>query len=270
MKLNLYEVNAFTQTPFKGNPAAVCPLDEWLPDSLMQSIAAELNLSETAFFVRRQDGDFDLRWFTPAVEINLCGHATLASAFVLFQLLRGQSLPPLLSDSLTFHSKSGPLYVNRIDDKLSLNFPARPPTQTQVTPALIEALGVAPKEAWQSRDTVVLFDTAEEVRALRPDIAKIKALDTYGVIATARGTGVDHDVDFVSRFFVPRAGIAEDPVTGSAHCELVPMWSQKLQKTSLRARQVSQRTGELWCDLAQDRVKMAGYAVLVWEGTLYL
>jgi PhzF family phenazine biosynthesis protein len=263
-KLAIYEVNAFTDTPFKGNPAAVCPLEEWLPDALMQSIAAELNLSETAFFVRREDGDFDLRWFTPAVEIKLCGHATLASAFVLFHHRSEQR------ERIIFHSKSGPLYVSRFEDKLELNFPANVPQPKEVTPALIEALGAAPREAWQARDTVVLFDSAEEVRALRPDIAKVKALDTYGVIATARGTGVDQGVDFVSRFFVPRAGIAEDPVTGSAHCELVPLWAQRLQKNALRARQVSQRSGELWCQLEHDRVKMAGHAVLVWEGNLYL
>ena len=264
MKQPIYEVNAFTQTQFCGNPAAVCPLEAWLPEEQMQRIAAELNLSETAFFVRRADGDFDLRWFTPATEVALCGHATLASAFILFR-----SLEPS-RERVTFHTKSGPLYVEREGERISLNFPARVPTQLETTPALVEALGASPKESWQARDTLVIFDTAEEVRALRPDIAKIKALDTYGVIPTARGSGLDQDVDFVSRFFVPRAGIAEDPVTGSAHCELVPLWAAKLQRTQLRARQVSQRGGDLWCALLGDRVKMAGYAVLVWEGTLYL
>jgi PhzF family phenazine biosynthesis protein len=264
MKQQIYEVNAFTQQRFRGNPAAVCPLDAWLPDKTMQAIAAELNLSETAFFVRRADGDFGLRWFTPTVEVALCGHATLASAFVLFQKREPQR------EQVIFHTKSGPLSVAQEGERISLDFPATVPTQIETTAALCEALCATPRETWQARDTLVIFDTAEEVRALQPDIEKIKALDTYGLISTARGSGADQDVDFVSRFFVPRAGIAEDPVTGSAHCELVPLWSKKLQRQQLRARQVSQRGGDLWCALSGNRVKLAGYAVLVWEGTLYL
>lgn len=263
-ELPLFEVNAFTNKRFSGNPAAVCPLSSWLPDELLQTIGAELNLSETAFFVPRADGSFDLRWFTPAIEVALCGHATLASAFVLFE-----RLAPSRSE-VTFHTKSGPLHVKKLGERLALNFPGRESHRAEPSAALREALGATPKEIWQSRETVALFESAEEVRALRPDFTQIGALDTYAVLCTAPGTGADADVDFVSRFFAPRVGINEDPVTGSAHCTLIPLWAKKLQKNTLRARQVSKRTGDLWCENLGDRVQMAGNAVLVWEGKLFL
>ena len=259
----LYQVDAFAERAFEGNPAAVCPLDAWLPDDVMRSIAAENNLSETAFFVRRADGDFDLRWFTPEVEVDLCGHATLASAFVLFERLAKDLT------KVRFWTKSGALEVVRDGARLAMDLPSRPPRACETPKTLGEALGGAPMEVLRARDLTCIYECAEDVRALRPDMGKIAALDgEFAVIVTAPGTGRDADVDFVSRFFAPAKGVDEDPVTGSAHCTLVPLWSARLDKTHLRARQVSQRGGELGCTLIGDRVRLAGHAVLVLEGTL--
>lgn len=260
-KLPLYWVDAFTSGVFAGNPAAVVPLERWLDDALMQRIAFENGLAETAFFVPIGEGRYHLRWFTPAVEVDLCGHATLASAHVLFTQLG------FAGDTVTFDSRSGPLPVTRRPDNLfELDFPSRPAQPVPVAPALIQALGAAPDYVAQARDTLCVFARAGDVLALRPDFAALSRLDTFGFIATAPG----QDCDFVSRFFVPRAGINEDPVTGSAHSTLTPYWAQRLGKTKLHARQLSARGGELWCELASDRVKIAGHAVLYLRGEILI
>jgi PhzF family phenazine biosynthesis protein len=260
-----YQVDAFTHRPFAGNPAAVCPLETWLPDATLQAIAAENNLSETAFFVPR-GSDFDLRWFTPGTEVDLCGHATLASAFVLMTVREpGRT-------SVRFHSKSGPLDVTRAGDRYTLDFPARKAAPIPPPPALGAALHLsAPAEAvLKARDLVVVLPRAEDVRALVPDFAAIAALDAFAVMVTASGTGSDGDVDFVSRFFAPAKGVPEDPVTGSAHCTLTPYWVERLGRTRLRARQVSARGGELECALVGDRVRMTGGAVMTRSGVFHL
>jgi PhzF family phenazine biosynthesis protein len=256
MKIQYFEVDAFAKKLFEGNPAGICPLQKWLDDATMQNIAAENNLAETAFFVPRGD-DFDLRWFAPEVEIDLCGHATLASAFILFTELGRKS------NTVRFHTKSGPLIVTRIGDVLTLDFPSRPPKPCTVPEALIRGLGRKPIEVLKARDYFALFSTAEEVRALKPDFALLGTLDEK-VIVTAPGT----DCDFVSRFFAPTAGVPEDPVTGSAHCTLIPYWSARLGKTKLFARQLSKRGGELFCELAGDRVLIGGKAVLYSRGQI--
>lgn len=271
-EIPLYQVDAFTSRPFAGNPAAVCPLQAWLPDPLMQAIAAENNLSETAFFVpSARAGDtlttqtFDLRWFTPTNEIDLCGHATLASAFVVMT-----ELEPACT-RIAFQTRSGMLTVTRAGDLLEMDFPARPATPaTAPAPALAAALGAVPTSELAGKSLVGVFDDAETVRALRPDVAALTELETYGVIVTAPGTGADQDVDFVSRFFAPRQGVPEDPVTGSAHCTLTPYWAARLGRAQLRARQVSRRGGELACTLRGDRVGLAGHAVLIIRGALRL
>jgi PhzF family phenazine biosynthesis protein len=269
-EIPLYQVDAFTSHAFRGNPAAVCPLPAgpWLPDEVLQAIAAENNLSETAYFRPRPENDgFDLRWFTPAIEVDLCGHATLASAFVVMTALRPAST------RVAFHtSRSGVLTVTRNaqDGRLVMDFPARPPSPIAVPPGIAEALGATPAAVVQARDLVAVFDDADAVRGLRPDFAKIAALDTYALCATAPGTGADADVDFVSRFFAPRAGIPEDPVTGSAHCTLIPYWAERLGRKTVKARQVSARTGEMVGTVRGDRVDMVGDAVVVIKGTLFL
>lgn len=261
-EIPLYQVDAFSSRAFGGNPAAVCPLASWLPDDVMQAIAAENNLSETAFFVPASAGDgFDLRWFTPAMEVDLCGHATLASAFVLFTELQPNRA------SVTFATRSGELTVVRDGTRLSLDLPARPPRPVEPPPGLSEALGAKPSAVLLARDLMAVFDDAETVRGLRPDIGRLGTLEAYAVSVSAPGTGADRDVDFVSRFFAPRAGIPEDPVTGSAHCQLVPYWADRLGRTRLRTRQVSARVGELACTLREDRVALAGHAVLTIKGT---
>lgn len=258
-----YQVDAFTRRPFHGNPAAVCPLDSWLPDELMQAIAAENALSETAFFVPEGDG-YGLRWMTPEVEVDLCGHATLASAFVLATILEPDER------LFTFHTRSGILTARRDeDDVFVLDFPSRPPVESYV-PGLSDALGREPSSVALARDAVAVFERAEDVRALCPDLVKIAALSCYAVIATAPGTGQDDDVDFVSRFFAPAQGVPEDPVTGSAHTTLAPYWAARLGRERLRARQVSRREGELACTVNGDRVLLAGHAVLVKRGELLL
>ena len=250
MKLRYYEVSAFTTNPFGGNQAGVCPLDGWLPDAVLQGIAANNNLAETAFTVPR-GSDFDLRWFTPAVEMDLCGHATLAAASVLFNQhgLRG--------DTVRFRSRSGELRVARAGDMLTLDFPSRPPAPCAAPDALIRGLGAKPAEVLKSRDYLAVFSSQAEIAALKPDSAMLKTLDCLGIIVTAPGS----DCDFVSRFFAPGAGVDEDPVTGSAHCTLIPYWAQRLSKTKLFARQVSARGGELFCEHVGDRVRIGGRAV---------
>lgn len=260
MRLRLFHVDAFADRVFSGNPAAVVPLDGWLPDATLQAIAAENALSETAFLVASAD-DWELRWFTPTTEVDLCGHATLASAFVIATILRPGDAP------LRFHTRqAGTLVVTRDDDVYTLDLPARPPMTAPPAPDLISALGGArPREVLAARDWLVCYDESMMVRALRPDMARLARLDRM-VIVTAPG----EDVDFVSRFFAPGAGVPEDPVTGSAHCTLVPYWAARLGKQRLEARQVSARGGRLHCALQGDRVHIGGRAVLYLEGTLHL
>ncbi len=255
MRLPLYQVDAFTSRVFGGNPAAVCPLEAWLPDDTLQGIALENNLSETAFFVKEPSG-WRVRWFTPTQEVDLCGHATLGAAYVLVHHVQ----PGL--ERVEFASRSGPLVVTREGDWLALDFPSRPPQPCALPAGLAEALGATPRQTLASRDLVAVFDSEAEVRALAPDMAKLSTVEFFAVTATAPG----RDADFVSRFFAPRAGVPEDPVTGSAHCSLIPYWAQRLGKTSLFARQVSARGGELRCELKGERVKIAGRGVLYLEG----
>lgn len=257
MKIPIHQVDAFTSRVFGGNPAAVCRLERWLPDDLLRSIAAENNLSETAYVVRNGEG-FDIRWFTPVTEVDLCGHATLATAHVLFSLEPGR-------DVIAFSSQSGELRVRRDGGMLQLDFPVREPVPIAPVPVLAEALGEPPAEILvSSRDHLAVYGSEERVRGLAPDMAKLAALDLFGVIVTAPGTGCD----FVSRFFAPAEGVPEDPVTGSAHCTLVPYWAKRLGKASLHARQISKRGGELRCTLAGDRVLISGHAVTYLEGTI--
>jgi PhzF family phenazine biosynthesis protein len=259
VEIPLYQVDAFADAPFRGNPAAVCPLDAWLPGETLQAIAAENNLSETAFFVREGEG-YRLRWFTPAVEVDLCGHATLASAFVIFRYL------DWTSNRIGFQSLSGPLSVTREEDLLALDFPSRPPQPVAAPDLLLESLGGDPLETWAARDYMVVYGSEAEVRALKPDMGRLAQVDRFAVIVTASGD----DCDFVSRFFAPAQGIAEDPVTGSAHCTLIPFWAKRFGKNNLHARQVSARGGELFCQLNEERVRIAGRATLFLEGKIRL
>jgi predicted PhzF superfamily epimerase YddE/YHI9 len=259
MEIPIYQVDAFTSRLFAGNPAAVCPLERWLPEEQMQSIAAENNLAETAFFV--PDGErYLLRWFTPEVEMDLCGHATLAAAFVIFaRYAQG-------AKRLRFETKSGELLVTREGDSYRLDFPARPPQACKPHPGLIPALGGAPDAVLGARDYLVVYKSEDEVAALTPNFEKLKNIDRFAVIATAPGK----QCDFVSRFFAPGKGVPEDPVTGSAHCTLIPYWSSRLGKTTLAARQISRRGGELLCEDLGDRVSISGNAVLYSEGKINL
>ncbi|MEO8028236.1 MAG: PhzF family phenazine biosynthesis protein [Bryobacteraceae bacterium] len=261
MKIPLYQIDAFSNKPFRGNPAAICPLTSWLPDETMQSIAAENNLAETAFFVPEGPlGRFGLRWFTPAVEVDLCGHATLAAAHLILDYLQ-PGLP-----QVWFDSKSGELTVKKVNGKLTLDFPSRPPAECTFDPSLLTALGGKPEKVLGARDYLVVYESEDDVRALKPNMQALMEIDRFAVIVTAPG----RDADFVSRFFAPAKGVAEDPVTGSAHCTLIPYWAERLGKNKLHALQVSQRGGELWCELHGDRVWMSGHAVRVIEGHFFL
>ncbi|NNF42428.1 MAG: PhzF family phenazine biosynthesis protein [Phycisphaerales bacterium] len=256
-------VHSFTSTLFAGNPAGVCRLVEWLPDDLLQAIATENNLSETAFLVGG-DGRYDLRWFTPAVEVDLCGHATLASAWVL---LHG---PDRNRAVVSFDTASGRLEVERRGDELAMDFPARPAEACETPPALIEGLRATPTAVLRARDYLAVFDRPEQVRDLDPAFDRLARLGGTGVIATAPGPfgPSGDDVDFVSRFFAPAAGIDEDPVTGSAHCTLIPYWAERLGRTTLAARQISARGGALTGTLRGDRCELRGGAVVYSEGWL--
>ena len=260
MKIPFYQVDAFTGRVFAGNPAAVCPLEKWLDADLLQSIAAENNLAETAFFVPDGEGSYKLRWFTPAVEVDLCGHATLASAFVLYTRL-GYTGPVV-----RFETRSGELRVTREGELYTLDFPSREPQRMQESAAVSAALGRPPMELWTARDYMAVYESEEDVRALTPDFPATARLDRFAVIATAPG----RNADFVSRFFAPAQGVPEDPVTGSAHCTLVPYWAKRLGRARLRAFQASSRGGELECEYAGDRVKIAGRAALFAEGVIYV
>lgn len=259
MKLPIFQVDAFAGRVFTGNPAAVCLLDEWLDDATMQGIASENNLSETAFLMEAGEV-WELRWFTPVVEVELCGHATLASAWVIFELLRAST------PEVVFRTRwAGELRVARRGDLLEMDLPARPPRPGVAPEGLEAALGVAPTEVWDSaEDLLIVLATEAEVRSLQPDFAALGRVGARGVIVTARG----ETHDFVSRFFAPRVGVPEDPVTGSAHCVLAPYWAGELGRPELRAAQVSTRGGELLCRVDGDRVKVAGRVVLYLEGTI--
>lgn len=257
MRIKQYQVDAFATRAFEGNPAAVCPLDSWLDDALLQAIAEENNLSETAFFVPSEKG-YRLRWFTPVKEVDLCGHATLATAHILFEKL-GYTRPVI-----TFETRSGDLFVKKSGQQLAMDFPASSLTPCEISATLVEGLGQRPIEVWAAEDYVAVFDSEATVHAITPDQALLGQLDLRCVVITAPGS----EVDFVSRVFGPKFGIPEDPVTGSAHCELAPYWASRLGKTVLSARQVSRRGGSLACEVKADRVILTGRALTVMEAEI--
>ena len=252
-----FEVHSFTDTIFQGNPAGVCLLEMWPDDDLMAAIAAENNLSETAFVVPRGNR-FELRWFTPSVEVDLCGHATLATAYVLYEHL-------VYEDSaIVFDTKSGELVVWKDEDFFVMDFPSRPATSTEIPDHLAEGLRRNIESVFKARDFLVVLDNEKEVRDLDPDFSELEKIDCEGIIVTAPGD----ELDFVSRFFAPRMGIPEDPVTGAAHSTLTPFWTERLGKNPLRARQISARGGDLWCKQMDSRVYIAGRAALYFKGFL--
>jgi PhzF family phenazine biosynthesis protein len=257
MELTLYQIDAFADKVFKGNPAAVCPLDCWLADMDLQAIAEENNLSETAFYVPTEVG-FHLRWFTPKAEVDLCGHATLAAAYVIF------NFSDYVVNIVNFKTRSGKLTVTKSNDLLVMDFPSQPGKPCETPRLLIEGLGNEPVEVLSSEDYLAVFENEDDVIALKPNFDALSKLDQRGVIVTAEGK----DVDFVSRFFAPRYGINEDPVTGSAHCALTPYWADRLSKTKLSAKQVSKRSGYIECELKGERVFLAGKAIEYMKGTI--
>ncbi len=257
MELTIYQIDAFAGKVFEGNSAAVCPLDGWLPDEVLQNIALENNLSETAFFVKEKN-KYNIRWFTPTVEIDLCGHATLASAYVIFDILGSEKR------KIIFHSKSGELKVRKKEKFIELDFPVSKIQRSQIKQEIIDALGKEPVEVWKSEDYLVVYENESDILSLSPNFNALSKLDCRGVIVTAEG----QKVDFVSRFFAPKCGINEDPVTGSAHCSLAPYWSDRLKKTILYAKQLSKRGGKLKCEISGDRILIAGKAVKYLEGKI--
>lgn len=258
MKIKLFQVDAFTDQLFKGNPAAVCPLENWLPDNTMQQIAAENNLSETAFIVSQGEA-FEIRWFTPQIEVDLCGHATLASAHVYFEELEYPAA------QIVFHSKSGPLTIMRHELGYSMDFPTDTITAIEPTKKIIDLLELSPKAIYKgSSDYMVIVEEEASVKAYDPDFQKLAQLPARGIIVTAKGDRVD----FVSRFFGPQVGINEDPVTGSAHTTLTPYWAKQLNKQTLTARQISERQGNLTCVYKGDRVELIGRAVTYLKGEM--
>ena len=258
MRLPIYQIDAFSSRLFGGNPAAVCPLDHWPDPALLQAIAAENNLAETSFMVPLEAGNYQLRWFTPAVEVPLCGHATLAAAYAIAHRIE------VGCEHFRFQTLSGELLVTRAGDLFTLDFPVRPPMASLPRADFAAALGAAPQAHFTGTFEMAVYATEAEVRALRPDMRALAAIDHFGLIVTAPGD----QVDFVSRFFAPRQGIDEDPVTGSAHCMLTPYWAERLGKSRLHAQQISQRGGELWCETKGDRILIAGHGALYLEGTI--
>ena len=257
MELILYQIDAFASKVFQGNPAAVCPLENWLPDTVLQAMAEENNLSETAYYIPAPTG-FHIRWFTPKAEVDLCGHATLATAYVIFHITGYDE------DVIKFESKSGELIVTRSNDLLIMNFPSQPVKPCDNPQELAEGLGKKPIEVLSSEDYMAVFENEQDIISLIPNFNVLSKLDLRGVIVTAEGS----EVDFVSRFFAPKYGINEDPVTGSAHCELTPYWAGKLNKMKLTARQLSKRGGEIACELKGDRVFLSGQAVKYMKGRI--
>lgn len=264
MEFDIYQIDAFTDKLFGGNPAAVCPLDNWLTDENLQNIAKENNLAETAFFVQLSKNRFHLRWFTPEFEMDLCGHATLASAFVIINELGNNC------DQILFDTQSGLLTVKKVGDYLELDFPSRPAKKADLPKVISDGLNIQPKEIWKARDYLLLYDSEEDIKRIKPNISILNQIniDPGGIIVTAKGKS--ENVDFVSRLFTPQATVFEDPVTGSAHCTLIPFWAGRLNKTKLRALQISERGGELICQLKKDRVAISGKAVKYLEGTIQL
>jgi len=257
VKLPLYQIDAFAENAFEGNPAAICPLQEWLPDEVMQSIAEENNLSETAFFVATDQG-FHIRWFTPVSEVDLCGHATLASAHVIFTYLDFEEA------TIRFESKSGLLTVVQNDGLLVMDFPSQVPSPCKTPDEICMAFQSTPVECLKSEDYIVVFDSEAEVVSAQPDLGKLSKLDLRGIVITAKSS----QYDFVARFFAPKYGINEDPVTGSAYTQLMPYWSKALGAKKLHAKQVSSRGGEIFCELAGDRVSIAGKAITYLVGEI--
>jgi len=256
--MKYFVVDAFTDELFKGNQAGVCLLEQWPDENTMQRIAFENNLSETAFVVK-QEGHYGLRWFTPTVEVDLCGHATLAAAFVVFNFV------DTAATVVKFETQSGPLTVQKLGDIYEMDFPSRRPSQISLTPQMSQAIGATAREAHLSRDLILLLDSEQQVKELTPSFELIKQLDYFAVVATAKG----NNADFVSRFFTPRAGVPEDPVTGSAHCSLIPFWAERLGKNKMVAKQLSKRSGTLYCENCDTRVKISGKAVLYLQGEIY-
>lgn len=260
MKIPIYQVDAFTTKIFGGNPAAVCLLDNWLEDKILQNIGAENNLAETAFLVKK-DNFYEIRWFTPKIEIDLCGHATLASAHVLFNHIG------IVEDKIEFKTiHHGMLSVTKSGELLTLDFPASKPIETNISDNIIEGLGIKPLAIYQTRDLLAIFETEEDIRNLSPNFEALKKLDQLGVIVTAPG----NNSDFVSRFFAPNAGINEDPVTGSAHTTLIPYWAKRLKKNKLHAFQLSERKGELFCEQKENRVLIGGNAKTFLIGDIFI
>ncbi len=259
MKLPIYQIDAFANKSFEGNPAAVVPLVQWLSDDVMQAIAEENNLAETAFLVREGE-NFRIRWFTPTTEVDLCGHATLASAFVLFTILGYEG------EVITFESLSGLLSVTKKGDMFSLNFPAQVPQPCEVPGALVEGLGKAPSQCLSCVDYIVVFDHEDDIAQMEPNMQALSELGLRGVIVTAPSS----NYDFVVRCFAPNAGIPEDPVTGSAYTQLAPFWAERLGKNSFHAKQISPRGGEVMCELVEDRVLISGNVVMYLEGHINL
>jgi PhzF family phenazine biosynthesis protein len=261
MKYSIYQIDAFTNKLFSGNPAAVCPLDKWINDDLLQKISMENNLAETAFYVKKGN-EYQIRWFTPKTEVDLCGHATLAAAYVLFNYEHH------IEDIINFHSnRSGKLTVSKQGDSLTLNFPVDIYESIELTEDLKQGFDILPTYALKGKtDYVLVFETENQIEKIKPDLKQIAKLEGRGVIITAKGD----NVDFVSRFFAPQSGIDEDPVTGSAHTTLTPYWSKRLNKTELTAIQLSERKGYLHCNLLDDRVEISGNAKLYSIGEIYI
>jgi PhzF family phenazine biosynthesis protein len=257
MDISLYQIDAFASQSFEGNPAAVCPLEEWLPDMIMQSIAEENNLSETAFFVPKGDS-YHIRWFTPKREVDLCGHATLATAYVLYNILGYQK------GKISFDSRSGILNVTQDNEWLTLDFPAQPPSPCKTPQEIIAAFDITPIECLKSEDLIVVFEHASDVESADPDFSRLMEIDSRGVIITAKS----NRWDFIARFFAPKYGIPEDPVTGSAYTQLAPYWSNKMGSKRFRVKQVSARGGELTCEVVADRVFISGRAIKYLEGKI--
>jgi len=259
MKLPIYQIDAFSNKVFGGNPAAVCPLDSWLSDDLLQNIARENNLSETSFFVE-QNGEFHIRWFTPTIEVDLCGHATLASAYVIFNILGHKN------NKIIFQSKSGALSVCREENWLKMDFPSTSPSICKIPNQIVEAFGKSPIEVLKSNDYIAVYENEKEILSISPNFNILKDLDGRGVVITSKGKSSD----FVSRFFAPKCGVNEDPVCGSAHCSLTPYWSNRLNKTKLLAKQLSARGGLIKCELIGNRVLISGQATMYSEGVLHI
>jgi len=257
MKISIFQVDAFTSELFCGNPAAVCPLENWTSDKILQSIASENNLSETAFFVRENDG-YRIRWFTPTCEVDLCGHATLASAYIIFNEI------DKTASNIKFFSNSGKLNVIKDSDLISLDFPSLPPKISQNPENIYSAFNIKPNEVLEADDYLLVYDNPQQIESILPDLNVLRDIDLRGVIVSSKG----NDCDFVSRFFAPKYGIDEDPATGSAHCTLIPYWSEKLGKKKLHAKQLSKRGGELFCEMTNDRVIVSGQAVKYLSGEI--